>query len=256
MQASSRDISERIKAAEEMRVAFVKEKELSELKSKFVAMASHQFRTPLTIIYSNAELIDFKSETNKGEHRNNFEQNTSRIKNEVDRLTALMNNILVFGKYDLDETIIYNKELDFDTFINKIIDTYFSNELDGRQIRIEKIGKKQAMVTDESLLTHIVTNIINNAFKYSVNKPNPRLIITYQNTKIKIEVIDYGIGIPKAEVQYLFTSFFRATNTSTIVGSGLGLTIAKQFAALLNGDISIKSIENFGTTITLIIPYE
>ena len=256
LQASSRDISERIKAEEEMRAALLKEKELNELKSKFVSMASHQFRTPLTIIYSNAELIDFKSTINSAEYGNHFEQNTSRIKNEVDRLTALMNNILVFGKYDLEETIKDVKELDFDTFIDKIIETYFSNEQYECQITIEIKGKKQAILTDETLLTHIVTNIINNAFKYSVNKPNPRLVITYQDTKIKIEVIDYGIGIPKEEVQYLFTSFFRATNTSTIVGSGLGLTIAKQFTALLNGDISIKSIENFGTTITLIIPYE
>lgn len=256
MQSSSRDISERIKAAEEMRLALLKEKELNELKSKFVSMASHQFRTPLTIIYSNAELIDFKSEINRGENRNYFEQNTKRIKNEVDRLTELMNNILVFGKYELEETKKVLKELDFVFFINKIIDTYFSNELDGRKISIEIMGRKQTMVTDETLLTHIVTNIINNAFKYSANKPNPELIITHEDTKIKIEVIDYGIGIPGREIQHLFTSFFRATNTSTIVGSGLGLTIVKQFTDLLKGEISIISKKDCGTTLTLYFPYE
>jgi PAS domain S-box-containing protein len=256
IQSSSRDISERIKAAEEMRLALLKEKELNELKSKFVSMASHQFRTPLTIIYSNAELIDFKSEINRGENRNYFEQNTKRIKNEVDRLTELMNNILVFGKYELEETKKVLKELDFVFFINKIIDTYFSNELDGRKISIEIMGRKQTMVTDETLLTHIVTNIINNAFKYSANKPNPELIITHEDTKIKIEVIDYGIGIPGREIQHLFTSFFRATNTSTIVGSGLGLTIVKQFTDLLKGEISIISKKDCGTTLTLYFPYE
>jgi PAS domain S-box-containing protein len=255
MQSSSRDISERIKAAEEMRLALLKEKELNELKSKFVSMASHQFRTPLTIIYSNAELIDFKSEINRGETRNHFEQNTKRIKNEVDRLTELMNNILVFGKYDLEETKKEVKELNFDSFINKIIETYFSNESDGRTIKIEIKGRQQAVITDETLLIHILTNIINNAFKYSVNKPNPKLIITYLDTKIKIEVIDYGIGIPRREIQHLFTSFFRATNTSTIVGSGLGLTIVKQFTNLLNGEISIISKKDCGTTLTLYFPY-
>jgi len=255
MQSSSRDISERIKAAEEMRLALLKEKELNELKSKFVSMASHQFRTPLTIIYSNAELIDFKSEITRGENRNYFEQNTKRIKNEVDRLTELMNNILVFGKYDLEETKKDVKELNFDSFINKIIETYFSNESDGRTIKIEIKGRQQALITDETLLIHILTNIINNAFKYSVNKPNPKLVITYLDTKIKIEVIDYGIGIPRREIQHLFTSFFRATNTSTIVGSGLGLTIVKQFTNLLNGEISIISKKNCGTTLTLYFPY-
>jgi PAS domain S-box-containing protein len=256
MQSSSRDISERIKAAEEMRLALLKEKELNELKSKFVSMASHQFRTPLTIIYSNAELIDIKSKTNLRKNTNSFELNTNRIKNEVDRLTELMNNILIFGKYELEETKKDIKEVDFDIFINKIIESYFNNELDGRSIDITIKGEKQKIVTDETLLTHIITNIINNAFKYSTNKPHPKLIITYLNTKIKIEIIDYGIGIPKGEVQHLFTSFFRAKNTSTIVGSGLGLTIVKQFTDLLNGEISIKSKENFGTTLILSLPYE
>ena len=256
IQSSSRDISERINAAEEMRLALLKEKELNELKSKFVSMASHQFRTPLSIIYSNAELIDFKSEINKEGERNYLEQNTKRIKNEVERLTVLMNNILIFGKYELEETKKVLKKLDFDYFINKIIETYFSNELDGRKISIEIMGRKQEMVTDETLLTHIVTNIVNNAFKYSVNKPNPKLIITYNETNIKIEVVDYGIGIPTTEIQHLFTSFFRATNTSTIVGSGLGLTIVKQFTDLLNGEISIESKKDCGTTLTLFFPYE
>ena len=256
IQSSSRDISERIKAAEEMRLNLLKERELNELKSKFVSMASHQFRTPLTIIYSNAELIDFKNKINEGENNNLFKLNTNRIKNEVDRLTELMNNILIFGKYELEETKKDLKELDFNNFINKLIETYFNNELDGRKIVITVKGEKQKIITDETLLTHIITNVVNNAFKYSANKPRPKLIITYLEKKIKIEIIDYGIGIPKGEIQHLFTSFFRATNTSTIVGSGLGLTIVKQFIDLLNGEISIKSQENFGTTVMLILPYE
>lgn len=256
MQASSRDVSERIKAADEIRLALLREKELNDLKSKFVSMASHQFRTPLTIIYSNAELIDIKSEINCNENTNQFGLNTKRIKNEVDRLTELMNNILIFGKYDLEETKKDIQAIDFESFINKIIETYYDNELDGRKIGITIKGRKQTINTDETLLTHIITNIINNAFKYSTNKPDPKLLLTYLDTKIKIEVIDYGIGIPRGEIQHLFTSFFRATNTSTIVGSGLGLTIVKQFTNLLKGKISIKSKENFGTTITLYLPYE
>ncbi|TRX24375.1 PAS domain S-box protein [Flavobacterium franklandianum] len=256
IQSSSRDISERINAAEEMRLNLLKEKELSELKTKFVAMASHQFRTPLTIIYSNAELIDIKSKTNLRKDTSYLELNTERIKNEVDRLTELMNNILIYGKYELEETKKDLKEVDFVIFIKNIIETYFNNEIDGRKIKISIKGEKQKISTDETLLIQIVTNIIGNAFKYSAGKPEPELIINYLENKIKLEIIDFGIGIPAKEKQHLFTSFFRATNTSTIVGSGLGLTIAKQFTDLLNGKISIKSRENFGTTITLILPYE
>jgi PAS domain S-box-containing protein len=256
MQSSSRDISETIKAAEEMRLNFLKEKELNELKSKFVSMASHQFRTPLAIIYSNAELIELKSKINGKKSDDGLDIVTNRIKNEVGRLTELMNNILIFGKYELEETKKDIKEVDFDIFINKIIETYFKNEPDGRKIGITTIGKKQKIKTDETLLTHIITNIVDNAFKYSAKKLSPKLIITYLDKKIKIEVIDYGIGIPNGEIQHLFTSFFRATNTSTIIGSGLGMTIVKQFTDLLNGQITIDSHENLGTTVTLILPYE
>ncbi len=256
VQSSSRDISERIKATEEMRSNLVKEKELNELKSKFVSMASHQFRTPLTIIYSNAELVDLKSKKTGRKNTNHIELNTNRIKNEVDRLTDLMNNILIFGKYESEKIKKTLKELDFNSFIDKLIETYFNNEVDGRKIKITIKGRKQKIVTDETLLTHIITNIISNAFKYSKNELEPKLIVTYLNTKIRIVVYDYGIGIPDKEIQHLFTSFFRASNTSTIVGSGLGLTIVKQFTELLGGEISIKSKENTKTVITLSIPYE
>ncbi|MDI1304093.1 MAG: ATP-binding protein, partial [bacterium] len=117
-------------------------------------------------------------------------------------------------------------------------------------------GKKQVFHTDETLLTHILTNLISNAFKYSTGKSNPLLVITYLENEIEIEVTDFGIGIPENEIQYLFTSFFRASNTSTIIGSGLGLAIVKQFTVFLNGKIELKSKENFGTTIKLIFPYE
>ena len=256
MQSSSRDITEMIKAAEEMKLNLLKEKELNELKSNFISMASHQFRTPLTIIYSNAELLEFKNKIDGKKSLNGIDLITNRIKNEVDRLSELMNNILIFEKYESEETKKNIKELDFDHFIKKTIETYFNNELDGRKIGITIKGEKQKLKTDETLLTHIITNVICNAFKYSANKEAPKLIINYLEKKIQIEIIDYGIGIPEEEKQHLFTSFFRATNTSTIVGSGLGLTIVKQFINFLNGEIAIISKENFGTTVTLTIPYE
>ena len=174
--------------------------------------------------------------------------------NFADELKNLVCKCLNITREEL-ETKKDLKSLDFEIFINKIIETYFSKEIDGRTIKTTIIGEKQKIITDENLLTHIMTNLISNAFKYSTNKPEPKLIINYFDNTFKIEIIDYGIGIPTNEKQYLFTSFFRASNTSTIVGTGLGLTIAKQFIQLLNGVISIESTENFGTTITVILPY-
>jgi PAS domain S-box-containing protein len=255
-QSSSRDISERIKAEEEIKTALLKERKFNELKSNFVAMASHQFRTPLTVIYSNAELIDIKTKTFEKEATNNLESITSRIKNEVDRMTQLMNNILIFGKYESTNIKKNIKSIDFEKFIETLISTYFNNSHDGRKIELEIEGKKQVLFTDETLMVHILTNLISNAFKYSENRRNPGLNIEYLEKEILIEVIDYGIGIPENEIQHIFTSFFRASNTSTIMGSGLGMSIVKQFTDFLNGRIELKTKENFGTKIKLIFPYE
>ena len=256
IQSSNRDVSDRIKATEDIKHALLKERELSELKSKFVSMASHQFRTPLTVIYSNAELIEMKVQKMEKKFATNINTICQRMKSEVDRMTELMNNILVFGKYELKETKKDIKPIDFVDFTEKLIETYFNNEPDGRKIKLKVTGEKRIFFTDETLMLHITTNLIGNAFKYSENRPEPQITIRYLENEINIEILDYGIGIPEKDIQNLFTSFFRAKNTSTIKGSGLGLAIVKQFTEFLNGKTALKSEENQGTTITLNFPYE
>lgn len=255
-QTSSRDISERINANKEINAALVKERKFNELKSKFVSMASHQFRTPLTVIYSNSELLELKIGHLEKKINNDFTSITTRIKNEVDRMTALMDNILIFGKYESKRIERKIHPICFIEFIELLIKTYFDNNTINRKIEVQIKGERKKIFTDETLITHIFTNLISNAFKYSVGKEKPLLLITYLKSEIQIEVTDYGIGIPQNEIKHLFTSFFRASNTTTIIGSGLGLVIVKQFTEFLNGAIELKSIENYGTTIKLTFPYE
>jgi PAS domain S-box-containing protein len=251
IQTCSRDVNERIKMAKKKETALIKEKKFNELKSEFVSMASHQFRTPLTVIYSNTELLDLKLNKNP-----EIKPITNRIKKEVDRMTELMNNILVYAKYESQKLEKEIKPISFDAFIKVLIKTYFNNSPDGRKIKVVTKGKRKTLYSDESLLIHILTNLINNAFKYSLGKANPCLIINYLENKLEIEIIDYGIGVPEDEVKHLFTSFFRASNTNTITGSGLGLVIVKQFTRFLSGTIELKSKENDSTTIKLQFPYE
>lgn len=253
-QTSSRDITKRIKADKEMKAAFLKERKFNELKSNFVSIASHQFRTPLTVIYSNAELLEMKINNLQNES-NECKVIISRIKNEVERMTELMNNILVFGKQEAKKIEKVIQPIDLNEFIETLTKTYFNKD-DGAKIRVIKKGVKKTFYTDESLIVHILTNVINNAFKYSVGQPDPELIITYLESTIEIQVIDYGLGIPKKDIPNLFTSFFRASNTNSIIGSGLGLVIVKQFTEFLNGTVELKTKENFGTTIKLTFPYE
>lgn len=254
-QTSSRNISERVKNEQIKKAAFIKEKKFNEMKSQFVSMASHQFRTPLAVIYSNSELLDVKLEHSGVTINDDFSKITKRIKSEVDRMTLLMNNILIFGKYESRKIEKEIQPLNFEQLINTLILTYFDNERCGRKINVEVTGKAKTFYSDETLLIHILTNLIGNAFKYSVGKSNPKLKINYLEKEIEIEVIDYGIGIPKKEMQNLFTSFFRASNTTTIIGSGLGLVIVKQFTEFLQGSIKLQSQENLGTQIKLIFPY-
>jgi len=255
IQTSSRDITERIKDQEEIKQALEKERELNELKTNFVSITSHQFRTPLTVIYSNVELLNHKVSKTNSSLKNDIEVVSNRITTEVERMTELMNNILVFGKYESNNLKIEIKEITLTNFIERLIETYFNNEKDGRKVSFEKIGLEKKIESDESLLTHILTNLISNAFKYSKDCPNPIIRITYFENNFKIEIIDFGIGIPIIETKHLFQSFFRGSNTSSIKGSGLGLIIAKQFSELLNGTISISSEENKGTIVTIVFPY-
>lgn len=255
-QTSSRDITERMKIAEDMKTALLKERELNELKSKFVSMASHQFRTPLTVIYSNAELIDIKTAKSAKKLSESMLIITNRIKSEVARMTELMDNILIFGKYEIGEIKTDVKPIDFENFIVNLNKTYFDNEYDQRILECSFIGKRKTLYSDDTLLTHIVTNLISNAFKYSSGRPNPKLNVFFNENFIQLEIIDYGIGIPKIDLPHLFSSFYRATNTTTIKGSGLGLVIVKQFTEFLKGEITLESEENIGTKIKISLPYE
>ncbi len=252
IQTSSRDISQRLKDQEEVKLALEKQSELNDLKSGFVTMASHQFRTPLSVIYSNIELLNLKMNNNI--KKEDIKTITSRITTEVDRMTELMNNILIFGENESNNLKIDIKKIDFSDFIEKLIETYFNNEKDGRKLMLEITGTEREIETDERLLIHILTNLISNAFKYSKDCANPELKIQFLKDRYNISIVDYGIGILLEENKHLFKSFFRGSNTANIKGSGLGLIVAKQFTELLNGVISIKSSDE-NTIVELEFPY-
>lgn len=252
IQTSSRDISQRLKDQEEVKLALEKQSELNDLKSGFVTMASHQFRTPLSVIYSNIELLNLKMNNNI--KKEDIKTITSRITTEVDRMTELMNNILIFGENESNNLKIDIKKIDFSDFIEKLIETYFNNEKDGRKLMLEITGTEREIETDERLLIHILTNLISNAFKYSKDCANPELKIQFLKDRYNISIVDYGIGILPEENKHLFKSFFRGSNTANIKGSGLGLIVAKQFTELLNGVISIKSSDE-NTIVELEFPY-
>lgn len=254
--SSSRDVSELKKTNEIMKEALLKEKELNKLKSNFVSMASHQFRTPLTVLYSNIELLDQVIGKDKVLNLNIKNKSINRMKNEVSRMTDLINNFLIYGKYESGQTKINFNKLNLNNLIADIIDKSFNYPITGRKIKIETVGKQKNLISDEGLLEHIFTNLISNSIKYTNKNEDPEIIIAYKTKSIVVQIIDYGIGIPEESIANLFSSFYRANNTDSIKGTGLGLVIVKEFLTLLKGDVSIESTLEIGTKVTVNLPYK
>lgn len=255
LQSVSRNITERIKAGEEKAAAIKRNLELTALKTSFVSMASHQFKTPLTVIYSNMELLEMACINKTDALAERVTRVSTRIRDEVDRMTELMNNILIFGSYEAGQTKTQSTEILIDQLLMKIEELYFSNEPDGRKLEVEICGSPRTLLGDEMLLTHAFSNVLSNAFKYSRNAPNPKMQIEYGITFVTVRVHDFGLGIPEADLPFLFNSFFRGSNVSTIIGSGLGLPIVKEFIEKHNGSVEVASKEGVETIITIKLNY-
>lgn len=239
----------------EKKISAEKEKELADMKEHFVSLTSHQFRTPLTVIFSNIELIELFAQKSDPVFATRINTSAEIIRNEIDRMTELMNNILLMGRYDAKQLHFNLKKTDLTPFVYQVVDTYFSNQPDNRRIHIKVSGKAADVMIDEMLITHVLTNIISNAFKYSEGCADPELDLQYHEEEVEIIISDSGIGIPPNEIEKVFNSFYRATNTLTYQGSGLGLVVAKQFLELHNGTINLYSKLGRGTKVCLTLPY-
>lgn len=251
-----RDITLRKKAVDDMEQALQKQKELNELKSRLIAMTSHEFRTPLTTIQSSMDLISFLLEKENIGSKDKVEKNFERITFELSRLNNMVNNILMTGKIEAGQLSFHPEPTDIMELCQKVVHQSFSHQRDGRTVDISVSGKPFPVNIDRNIYIHIITNLLSNAFKYSENRGNPQLGITYTDTEMQLKVKDTGIGIPEEDQARLFESFFRAGNSGAIKGNGMGLAIVKQFVELHNATISVESQLNKGTNFTIIHPRE
>ena len=239
------------KNREELRASLEKEKELGELKSRFVTMASHEFRTPLSTILSSASLISKYNGSEQQEQRN---KHLDRIKSSVNNLTAILNDFLSLGKLEEGKINCNPTEFDMVSFANEL--TNEMRELTRRgQTIIHETEKSEAKVfLDKNLTRNICINLLSNAIKYS---EEGKIIIVKTDVadgKLHISVTDQGIGIPESEQQHIFDRFFRANNAVNIQGTGLGLNIVKKYAELMGGQIFFTSEQGKGTTFHVTLP--
>jgi PAS domain S-box-containing protein len=245
----SLDITELKRAEEEICKALQKEKELNELKSRFVSMISHEFRTPLAVIQSAADLLQNYewSADNKREYFN-------QIHTAIEHMTHLLEDVLWIGKLESGTVEINLRSTDLTKFCCSLVAELELAYGENYRFRFETYGKSTPVALDQKLLRQILTNLLSNAAKYSAKNSDILLRLDYQPEQVVLQVQDYGIGIPKADQEGLFEAFRRASNVGTIQGTGLGLAIVKRCVDLHQGHISLKSQLGIGTTFTITLP--
>lgn len=244
-------IAERKKAEEETRKALAKERELNELKTKFVSIASHEFRTPLSSVLSSASLV--QQYKNKGE-LDKIDKHIQRIKSSVNHLTAILNDFLSLGKLEEGRVDIEREDVNVEEFFHEIHEEIRPLLKEGQTIELNCTLKNKIIPLDRRVMRNILFNLISNASKYSDNNKTIYLTCKENKTDLVISVRDEGIGVPEHEIKHLFERFFRATNATNIQGTGLGLNIVKRYVDLLDGKIDFESTEGKGSTFTITLP--
>lgn len=232
--------------------ALEKEKELHELKTRFVSMASHEFRTPLATILSSVSLVQkygaYGDADNQLRHIN-------RIKSSVNHLADVLNDILSLSKLDEGKEILNPISINLPTFITQIIQELQPVAKKNQEINHFHNGLSEIII-DAKIIKIILFNLISNAIKFSGEDKEIQVYSSINKKEIIIKVEDHGIGVPEKDRHLLFERFYRAENAIHIQGTGLGLNIVTKYVELLNGHVSFKSKENVGTTFVIRLPIQ
>ncbi|MCX7736292.1 MAG: PAS domain-containing sensor histidine kinase [Candidatus Kapabacteria bacterium] len=243
---------ELINAKLELTKALEKEKELNEMKSRFIDMISHEYRTPLTVILSSIYLIESYYES--GDF-NKVKKHTEKVKKSVDIMTNLIENVLTIGRGDSDKITIEKRWFDLDRILKEIIEEVIIVDKEQHPIHLKFKSEINQIYSDSRILRQILTNLILNAVKYSDTKMPVDIEVNNDLEKVEISIKDYGCGIPEEEINQIYDAFFRGKNQIGLTsGTGLGLTIVKRFIDMLEGEIFVESQLNKGTTFKIVIP--
>ncbi|HEY5292536.1 MAG TPA: ATP-binding protein [Burkholderiales bacterium] len=252
MAGTNVDITQRKRAEVELLAALQREKELSEMKSRFVSIASHELRTPLATILSSAELLEHYSDGLSAEDRLKM---LHGIQGAVKRMNAMIEDVLVIGKAEAGALQFEPKPVNLRELCHRVVEELRAGVAKQHVIQFEHQFERGSLNLDEKLLRHILTNLLSNAVKYSPPGSTVSLRLAERDgEEAVIEVGDQGIGIPVEDQARLFESFHRASNVGTRQGTGLGLVIVKKAVELHGGTISIDSKVDAGTRISVRLP--
>lgn len=241
------------RAKEKLAKALEAEKELNELKTKFISMVSHEYRTPLTVILSSTYLLEQYFELGD---KQNFAKNLEKIQSSVKNMNDLLEDILIIGKSEIGK--LHYKESTFEiiSLAAKIVEEIKIVDENHHDIRFVHNVNEAQIKSDKKLTQQIISNLLTNSVKYSEKGKLVDFIIKVQNDTFIIDIKDEGIGIPEEDQKYLFQPFHRSRNVDKIKGTGLGLVIVKKSVDTMKGKINVESTEGKGTRIKIELPYK
>jgi PAS domain S-box-containing protein len=248
---SGLDITQRKQAESELLRTLAREKELGQLRNKFVSMVSHEFRTPLAVIQSSAEILDdYLDRLAKSERKAHLQS----IRKNTRRMAALMEETLLIGSFDAGQMEFKPTLVELRTFLPRLVDEVLSATKRRCPIQFRLAEMPTKVQADERLLRHIFTNLLTNAVKYSDAGQAVRFEIGRSGQDTVCTICDQGIGIPEADLEWLFNPFHRGRNVGDRPGTGLGLVIVKRCVDLHGGQIKVESKPDAGTSVTLKLP--
>ncbi|MBL7664524.1 MAG: PAS domain S-box protein [Bacteriovoracaceae bacterium] len=237
----------------QMREMLEKQKELNELKSRFVSMASHEFRTPLGGILTSASLI---AKYPKTEDEPKREKHVQTIKKSVRNLNNILNDFLSLDKLEQGKISSSPTRFYLTQFIDESIEELKEMSGKGHDLQVTHAIQNLEVFQDKEMIRNIIFNLVSNAIKYSMDGTTIHIRTNLKDQQVSLEIQDYGVGIPVADQKHLFERFFRAQNVLNLQGTGLGLNIVKRYVDLMGGSIHFTSRENEGTTFQVILPKE
>lgn len=246
----------RHKAESLIQTALKKEKEINELKSRFVSVVSHEFRNPLNTILFSTELLQRYGNQISDQKKEIY---LDRIQGSVKRMNELLSDVLTVGETESGKLQFSPQPLDIIRFCKDLVDEFHLSDRRNHQINFSFCQTSERdrpflPLLDERLLRHILTNLLSNAVKYSPSGDPVEFKLALSDRTAIFRIQDHGIGIPKSDQANLFQSFHRASNVKAIPGTGLGLSIVKQCVDLHGGSIGVDSEENRGTLFTVTLP--
>lgn len=235
---------------QELKKALEKEKQLNELKSRFVSMVSHEFRTPLTTVSSSVSLLSKYAEAGNIEKQSHH---VARIKTAINHLTDLLSDVLSLSRLEEGRIVYKPEKFGMPQLVREILDELEVITKPGQLITYHHEGAEE-VYTDRKIITHTLMNLISNAIKFSEAGAEVIINSRVANGEVEISVSDKGIGISDEDQRHLFERFFRGLNASNIQGTGLGLNIVAKYVEVLSGKIHFKSKIGEGTTFWVKVP--